>query len=47
MTSLGLTFLGNLVDHSLDWVLAVIGVPVIEALITHELVQETSVGSKA
>jgi hypothetical protein len=47
MAGLGLGLLWNFVDHSLYWVLAIIGVPVVQRLITHEPTEESGISSQA
>jgi hypothetical protein len=46
MASFSLRFLGNLVHHSFNWVLALMSVPVIQGFVSHEFAQESSISSK-
>ena len=47
VASFGLRFLRDFVHHSLHWVLALMSVPVVQSLVSHELAQESGVGGQA
>jgi hypothetical protein len=46
MASLGLTLGGQFVDHSLDWVLATMSVPVVQRFVPHVLVDVPGISSE-
>jgi len=46
VTCLGLTLFGKLIDHSLNWVLTVVSVPVVQALVSHEFVNVSGISGK-
>ena len=47
MASLSLGFLSNFINHSLNWMSAIVSVPVVHAFVSHELADESSISSQA
>ena len=47
MASFSLRFFSDLIHHSLYWMHARMGVPIVEGLVSHEFAQESSIGSQS
>jgi len=46
MASLSLGFLSNFINHSLNWMLALMSVPVVQGFVSHEFAQESGISSE-